>query len=64
MDKRTTPEQRVLEHADNRAQVWRDAADRASLRDEPILATIFRNAAWEISTGKNWLRDVATSRPE
>ena len=58
MENRLTAEQKVLEHADNRAQTWRDAADRAEIRNEPALAAYFRNIAWEISTGKNWLDDV------
>ena len=56
---RSTPEQKVLEHADNRAQTWRDAADRADIRNEPVLATYFRNLAWQLQSGKNWLDDVA-----
>ena len=55
MDKRQTAEQKVLQHAANRTKAWDDAADRADLRNEPVLAMYYRNVAWEISTGKNWL---------
>ena len=48
----------VLEYAQQRARGWRDAADRAELRDEPAAALFFRNAAWMIENGKNWLDDV------
>jgi hypothetical protein len=53
-------DRRTLEQAERdlnqyRAQAWRDAADRAEIRDRPVTALLFRNAAWEISTGKKWL---------
>lgn len=63
MDKRQTAEQKVLALADTRAQVWLDASARAELRNEPVLAAMFRNLAWEISAEKNWL-DSAREKAE
>jgi len=48
----------VLEYARQRAQGWIDAAERAELRDEPATALFFRNAAWRIQNGREWLNDV------
>jgi len=48
----------VLEYAQQRVQGWLDASDRAELRNEPAAAIFFRNAAWRIANGKEWLDDV------
>jgi len=61
---RSTPERKILERADNAAQTWRDAADRADIRNEPVLAAYFRNQAWRIATGKEWLADVTVKEPQ
>lgn len=45
----------MLEYARQRAQGWRDAADRAEIRNEPVLAIIYKNIAWEIFAGETWL---------
>ena len=63
MDKRQTAEQKVLQHAANRTKAWHDAADRAAIRNEPWLATYYRNQAWRIENGKEWLDDVTVTAP-
>jgi len=55
---RSTPEQKVQEWMRNRTKAWIDAAERAEIRNEPTLATYFRNQAWRIENGKEWLDDV------
>lgn len=55
---RRTAEQKVLDHAINRTKAWEDAAQRAETRGESALAIFYRNTAWRISTGKEWLADV------
>ena len=52
------PLQRVLEIANERTKPWYDAADRAEIRNEPATAIFYRNIAWEISHGYEWLDDV------
>lgn len=52
------PMQKLLEHADHRAKCWREAADRAEIRNEPALAIYYRNQAWRIENGREWLDDV------
>ena len=64
MDKRQTAEQKVLQHAANRTKAWEDAAERAAIRNEPWLAQYYRNIAWQISTGKEWLADVTVKEPQ
>jgi hypothetical protein len=63
MDKRTTPEQRVIDYAIDRTKAWHDAAERAEIRNEPALAMYYRNQAWRIETGKEWLADITVTAP-
>lgn len=63
MDKRLTPEQKVMENSNTRAQAWHDAAARAEIRNEPWTARYFRNQAWRIENGKEWLDDITVTAP-
>jgi hypothetical protein len=63
MGDRRTAEQKVLDHAINRTKAWEDAAQRAAIRNEPCLATYYRNQAWRIENGKEWLDDVIVTAP-
>ena len=38
--------------AQEQAKTWKAASDRAELRNEPVLALIFRNVAYSIERGK------------
>ena len=60
---RTTPEQKLLDYAIHHTKAWRDAAERAEIRGEFALAIYYRNQAWRISTGKEWLADVTVTEP-
>ena len=40
------------------AQKFRDAADRFEIRNEPVTAMYFRNQAWRIENGHEWLEDA------
>lgn len=40
----------------------RAQADRFDLRDEPVMATLCRNAAWEIEQGYSWLDAMRIER--
>ena len=51
---RRTLEQAARDLDQYRAQAWREAADRAEIRDKPALAIYFRNLAWIIENGE-WL---------
>jgi hypothetical protein len=55
--------QRVLEIANERTKPWYDAADRAEIRSEPATAIFYRNIAWEIENGREWLDDVTVVEP-
>jgi hypothetical protein len=59
---RRTAEQKVLDHAINRTKEWEDAAQRAELRGESALAMYYRNQAWRIENGKEWLDDSNLAR--
>jgi hypothetical protein len=48
----------ILEYTQQRIQEWSDAAECAELRNEHATAIFFRNAAWRIANGKEWLDDV------
>ena len=63
MGDRRTAEQKVLDHAINRTKAWEDAAQRAEIRGEPVLAVYYRNQAWRIENGKEWLDDVTVAAP-
>jgi hypothetical protein len=58
---RKSEQQKVQDRVDERAQQWKTAADRAEIRNQPALARYFRNQAWIIVNGKNWLDDVTIS---
>ena len=60
---RSTPEQKVLEHAAARTRPWYEAANRAEIRNEPALAIYYRNQAWRVENGKEWLDDVTVADP-
>lgn len=53
-----TEAQKLLDHAAARTKAWEDAAERADIRNEPALAIYYRNQAWRISAGREWLDDV------
>jgi hypothetical protein len=55
---RSTPEQKLLKFFAARTKPWYEAADRAEIRNEPVLATFYRNTAWRIEHGCEWLDDV------
>ncbi len=40
------------------ARAFRDSADRAEIRNEPALARYYRNQAWLIENGHEWLDDI------
>jgi hypothetical protein len=61
--RRSTPEQKVLDFAITRTKAWDDAANRAEIRNEPALAIYYRNQAWRIANGKEWLDDVTVTAP-
>ena len=63
MKNRMTAEQKVLEYALARTKQWYEAADRAEIRNEPTLATYFRNQAWRIENGREWLDDITVTAP-
>lgn len=46
---------KIADDVKHRAQMWRDAADRAEIREEHVAAIFFRNLAWEIEHGNTWL---------
>lgn len=50
--------QKILTFAQQRTQAWDEAADRADIRGERTTAIYFRNQAWRIANGKEWLDDV------
>jgi hypothetical protein len=58
IDQRQDALQKVLVFAQQRAQAWLDAAVRAETRKEPALAIFFRNQAWRIENGRDWLDDA------
>ena len=64
MGDRRTAEQKVLDHAINRTKAWEDAAQRAEIRGEPVLAMYYRNQGWRIANGKEWLDDVTVAAPQ
>lgn len=61
--KRSTPEQKMLDFAIHRTKAWHDAANRAEIRGETSLAIYYRNQAWRIENGKEWLDDVSVTAP-
>jgi len=63
MENRLTAEQKVLEFFAARTKPWYEAADRAEIRSEPALAIYYRNQAWRIENGKEWLDDVIVIAP-
>jgi hypothetical protein len=64
MGERQTAEQKVLQYAINRTKAWEDAAQRAEIRGEPVLAMYYRNQGWRIANGKEWLDDVTVKEPQ
>lgn len=60
---RTNELQKILDFAKARTQAWYDAADRAAVRNEPVLATYYRNIGWKIENGREWLDDVVVTQP-
>lgn len=55
---RSTPEQKLLDYAIHHTKAWQDAAERAEIRGEFALALYYRNQAWRVSTGREWLDDM------
>jgi hypothetical protein len=61
---RSTKEQKMIDFAIARTKAWHDAAQRAEIRNEPFLAMYYRNQAWRIENGKEWLDDVTVKQPK
>jgi hypothetical protein len=40
------------------AQALRDSADRFEIRGDIVTAQLFRNSAWRIEHGHEWLDDI------
>ena len=50
--------QTFLESANKEANLLRASADRLDIRGEHASALLFRNAAWRIENGREWLDDT------
>ena len=50
--------QAFLESANKEANLLRASADRLDIRGEHASALLFRNAAWRIENGREWLDDI------
>jgi hypothetical protein len=57
------PIQLIAEFISARTQPWYEAADRAEIHNEPALAIYYRNQAWRIENGREWLDDVTVTAP-
>lgn len=53
------PVQILDQTASKQAQDFRADAERAEIREEPALAVYYRNLAWLLENGHEWLDDVA-----
>jgi len=66
-DKMTDPKVKqpsnvVVEYSQRRAQEWMESAERAEIRNEPATAMLFRQTAWAVENGREWL-DTAAIKP-
>lgn len=42
----------------HQAQALRDSAERFEIRGDIMTAQLFRNSAWRIENGREWLDDI------